>query len=295
MRAMIDQFLDYLSLERGLSPNTRSAYSHDLGTFASWLQARQVGSWNAVTRRHVLDFLLEQREAGHKTTSISRRLVAIKVFFRYLVQENLLASNVTDAMDSPRLWSVLPDVLSMKEVDRLLEAPDIKKPSGLRDRAMLEMLYGTGLRVSELVSLKTEDVRFDENYVRCMGKGRKERLVPFGKSVRDWVERYLAQSRPRLDRSGGAPCLFVSSRGGPLNRRTVWRMIGTWARRAGITKHVHPHTLRHSFASHLLANNAPIRVIQEMLGHADIATTQIYMHVDSGRLRSVHEKFHPRA
>ncbi len=295
MLAMVDQFMDYLALERGASPHTRSAYTRDLASFAEWLGAKRIASWNAVNRRHVLDYLLDQREAGLKTTSLARRLAAVKSFFRYLTQEGLLAADPTSAMDGPKLWKTLPDTLSPAEVDRLLAQPPVDKPSGLRDRAMLEVLYGSGLRVSEVVTLALDDVRFDDRYLRCMGKGRKERFVPFGREAEGWIRRYLAEARPRLDRAGKSKALFVSQRGGPLDRRSVWRMIQTRARAAGVSKPVHPHTLRHSFATHLLAGNAPIRVIQEMLGHADIATTQIYTHVDSGRLKGIHEKFHPRA
>jgi integrase/recombinase XerD len=295
MLPLVDQFIDYLALERGLSPNTREAYARDLGSFAVWLQARRVASWNGVERRHILDFLLDQRESGRSSATLARRLAAVKSFFRYLAQENLLATNVADAMDSPKLWKTLPDMLSPEEVNRLLDAPDIKKPTGLRDRAILELLYGAGLRVSELAGLAVEDLRFDERYVRCMGKGRKERLVPVGASALDWARRYLAEVRPKHSKSDQAGRLFLGSRGQALDRRTVWRMVHTRARQAGIAKSVHPHTLRHSFASHLLARQAPIRVIQEMLGHADIATTQIYTHVDHGRLKAIHDKFHPRA
>lgn len=295
MLALVDQFMDYLALERGASPHTRSAYGRDLAGFAEWLAARHIDSWNRVDRRHVLDYLLDQREAGLKTTSLARRLAAVKSFFRYLTQEGLLAADPTGAMDGPKLWKTLPDTLSPAEVNRLLAQPPVDRPVGLRDRALLEVLYGSGLRVSEAVGLALDDVRFDERYLRCLGKGGKERFVPFGRETEAWIRRYLAEARPRFDRAGTSRTLFLSRRGGPLDRRSVWRMIRTRARDAGLPRPVHPHTLRHSFATHLLAGEAPIRVIQEMLGHADIATTQIYTHVDSGRLRGVHQKFHPRA
>ncbi len=295
MQALIDQFLDFVSLERGLSPNTRAAYGNDLGAFAEWLRRAGVASVNAVTRRDILDFLIESRERGLRTTTVSRRLVSIKVFLRYLQGEGLLGTDVAGAMESPRLWKVLPDVLSMKEVDRLLNAPDTARPLGVRDRAILETFYGTGLRVSELAALSIDQVHFDSGYLRCVGKGRKERLVPFGESVRTWLRRYLDEVRPALARGADSRTLFITARRRPLDRRTIWLLIRRHALKAGIGKNVHPHTLRHSFASHLLANNAPLRVIQEMLGHADIATTQVYTHVDARRLKSVHERFHPRA
>lgn len=295
MQVLLDQFLDHLALERGLSANTRAAYASDLRGFLRFLQARRVSAINAVTRAHLTDFLLDGREQGLRTPTLARRLAAIKVFFRYLQQEGLLAANLAETMDSPRLWKTLPDVLTVREVDRLLAQPDIRKPRGLRDRAMLEVLYGCGLRISELVRLRLDDVRFDEGYLRCLGKGRKERLVPFGESARGWLRRYLAEARPALARGADVPDLFLGARGRPLDRRWLWRCIRRWAALAGLEKNVHPHTLRHSFASHLLANEAPLRVIQEMLGHADIATTQIYTHVDGARLKSIHERFHPRA
>ena len=295
VQALVDQFLDFVGLERGLSPNTRAAYASDLRAFVTFVRRAKCATLNEVTRRHILDFLMDARERGLRTTTISRRLVAIKVFLRYLHQEGLLVANPADAMDSPKLWRVLPDTLTAREVERLIEAPDTETRTGLRDRAMLELFYATGLRVSELARLTLDQVHFDEGYVRCMGKGRKERIVPFGETARKWVRRYMEDARPGLAGESDTRLLFLGARRRALDRRSIWRLIRGHARRAGIEKNVHPHTLRHSFASHLLANQAPLRVIQEMLGHADIATTQIYTHVDSSRLKSIHERFHPRA
>ena len=295
MQALLEQFLDYLTLERGLSPHTRAAYASDLRAFLSFLQRQQLNSLNSVTRKHILDYLVWEREHELATTSLSRRLVAIRVFFRYLQQENLLTANVTETMDSPKLWKMLPDTLSMKEVDKLLAAPPADKPLGLRDRAILETFYGTGLRVSELANLQVGDVHFDAGYVRCLGKGSKERLVPLGGSAADWIRRYLDTVRPAHLRDPAVPTLFLTRHGSKLSRKSIWKMIKQRALAAGIGKSISPHTLRHSFATHLLANQAPLRLIQEMLGHADIATTQIYTHVDQSRLKSIHTKFHPRA
>jgi len=295
VQALVDQFLDFLALERGLSPNTRSAYGTDLREFVRFLYGQKAGSFGEVTRRHIVNFLMEAREAGLRTTTLARRLAAIKVFLRYLQQEGMLLKDVAETMDSPRLWNLLPDTLTTKETERLLGAPDLEKPLGLRDRAILEVLYGSGLRVSELAGLTLDQIHIDERYLRCIGKGRKERIVPFGDSAKLWLQRYLSEERPRLARKSQSPAVFLSRRGGMLDRRTLWRSVRAYARRAGLAKDVHPHTLRHTFATHLLANNAPLRVIQEMLGHADIGTTQIYTHVDSSRLKSIHEKFHPRA
>jgi integrase/recombinase XerD len=296
MKALLDQFMDYIALERGLSENTRAAYSGDLAAFLAFLEHHGVGSVNSVTRQHILGFLMDQKDRGLSTNSISRRLVSIKVFFRYLQQEGLLRKNVTETMDSPRLWKVLPGTLTYKEVDRLLGAPGGKKALVLRDKALLETLYGSGLRVSELAQLSLDDIHFDEGYLRCMGKGRKERVVPLGENARNCLQRYLRETRPGLARGrDDLRALFLTRLGRPFGRKGIWKLIKQYSRAAGISKNVKPHTLRHSFASHLLANGAPLRIIQEMLGHADITTTQIYTHVDPSRLKSVHAQFHPRA
>ena len=300
MNVLVEQFLDYVSLERGLSPNTRDAYMADLLSFSRFLEKRGLKSFNTMTRNHVLDFLAAEKKRGLTVNSISRRLVAIKVFLAYLQREGLLDRNVTGAMDSPRLWKVLPGVLSIREVERLLEAPAGTDRFAVRDRAMLELLYATGLRVSEIADLQLDDIHFDSGYLRCMGKGSKVRVIPFGGRSEEHLQRYLRDSRPLFlpdegDPGPDAAVVFLTYRGRRFTRKGIWKLIKSHARRAGIKKTVSPHTLRHSFASHLLANGAPLRVIQEMLGHADIATTQIYTHVDKGRLRSVHARFHPRA
>lgn len=297
MRFLLDQFMDHLVLERGLSENTRLAYGHDLSEFLAWLSRRGRGGIQEVQRRDILDFLMEGKGKGLAAASLARRLVAIKVFFRHLAREGLLATNVADAMDSPRLWKILPPTLTIAEVDRLLAAPDPATRKGLRDRAILETFYATGLRVSELAELKLESLHFDAEYIRCIGKGDKERVVPIGgramSAVRAWIER----GRPAYAARGGGDsrAVFLSRLGKPLSRITLWRQIRAYARSAGIRKEISPHMLRHSFASHLLANGASLRTIQEMLGHADISTTQIYTHVDQGRLQSVHQQYHPRA
>lgn len=295
MHALLDQFLDYITLERGLSENTRLAYGADLRSFLDFLEGRKIGSLNAVSRQLILDFLMDLRDRGLSTNSISRRLVSIKVFFRHLQQEGLLGRNITDTMESPKLWKVLPDTLTYKEVERLLNSPDAQSPLGIRNRAIMETLYGTGLRISELAHLTLDDLHFDAGYLRCMGKGQKERVVPLGESARNAIQRYLTDCRPNFLKTGDSRAVFLTRRGKPFSRKGLWKLIKQHARDAGIMKNVKPHTLRHSFASHLLANGAPLRVIQEMLGHADITTTQIYTHVDPSRLKSVHAQYHPRA
>ncbi len=295
MNTLIEMFLDYITLERGLSDRTREAYGADLEHMAAFLAGSGITSPNAVTREKVVDYLLAERERGLSVNSISRRLVAIKVFFAYLQREGLLAGNVTSVMDSPRLWKVLPGLLSEREVDRLLAAPQGDSLLARRDRAVLELFYATGMRVSELCELNLDDVHFDESYIRCFGKGGKMRVVPFGAAARARLETYLLNARPRLEKAGPSRAVFLTVRGRPFSRKRLWQLVKTYARRACIDKPVSPHTLRHSFASHLLANGAPLRVIQEMLGHADIATTQVYTHVDPQRLKAVHHQFHPRA
>jgi len=295
VHAVVDQFLDHITLERGLSANTRQAYRADLAGFCDYLSSAGVSSLNDVRRKHVLDYLMAEKERGLGVNSVSRRLVAIKVFFRFLQQEGMLARNVTSAMDSPRLWKVLPGVLSTREVERLLASPPVESRFGARDRALLELMYASGLRVSEAAGLRLEDMHFDLGYLTCTGKGNKSRVVPFGARAAEWLRRYIETLRPALTTDGTERALFLTYRGKCFTRKGIWKLIRQAARRAGIMKKVSPHTLRHSFASHLLANGAPLRIIQEMLGHADIATTQVYTHVDEGRLKSVHARYHPRA
>lgn len=295
MQVLLEQFLDYISLERGLSPHTRAAYGSDLTRLLGFLQRKGVHSANAITRKHLLDYLLWEKDEGLEASSLARRLVATRVFLRYLQQEGLLAANVTESMDAPRIWRLLPETLSPAEVTRLLEAPRPDRGLGLRDRALLETLYGTGLRVSEACALTVDQLHFDAGYLRCRGKGNKERVVPLGGQAAACLKRYLGELRPRLIRSGAPAQVFLTNRGGPMDRRSVWTLIRKYARATGLQRAVSPHTLRHSFASHMLAHEAPLRVIQEMLGHADIATTQIYTHVDASRIKNVHRTYHPRA
>jgi integrase/recombinase XerD len=295
MNVQVEQFLDHLAMERGLSENTRKAYGADLAGMTAFTDARGVSSLNQLTRQHVMDYLVHERDRGIAVNSIARRLVAIKMFLRYLQQEGMLAANVVDVMDSPRLWKTLPHILSPREVERMLALPAGDDPLAVRDRAILETFYATGMRVSEVCHLRIDDLHFDSGYLRCTGKGNKTRVVPFGDQARASLQRYLADARPRLADEATGRQVFLTRRAAPFSRQGMWKLIRTYARRAAITKTVSPHTLRHSFASHLLSNGAPLRVIQEMLGHADIATTQIYTHVDQNRLRAIHAQFHPRA
>ncbi len=295
MQALLDQFLDYIALERGLSPHTHEAYRRDLTHFIQWLQARRIQSLSTLTRKHITQYLLSEKDRQLATATLARRLVAIKVFLRFLEQEGLLDQNVADAMDTPRLWKMLPHSLSPEEVDRLLDAPDATTHRGARDQACLELLYGTGLRISELAHLTLDNVHMAARYIRCVGKGDKERVVPFGHTAQNRLQDYLDFHRPALLKERFCEQVFVTRRGTGFTRQGLWKLIKAYALQAGIAKKVTPHTLRHSFASHLLARGAQLRVIQEMLGHADIATTQIYTHVDPNRLKSIHHQYHPRA
>ena len=295
MNTLVDQFIDYIALERGLSPNTQAAYRADLDKFIRFLERRKITTLNTVSRKHVLDFLMDAKEHQLSLNSISRLFVSVKIFFRYLHQEGLLSRNVTEVMESPRLWKVLPATLSLKEVERLLASPAGDKPQAIRDRALLEIAYATGLRVSELCNLTLNDVHFDAGYLRCVGKGQKERVVPFSEKSGTVLTQYLDQVRPRLTTDPLNRVVFLTRAGKAFSRKSVWKLVKQYAHKAGIVKPISPHTLRHSFASHLLHNGAPLRIIQEMLGHADIATTQIYTHIDQSRLKAIHEKFHPRA
>ena len=290
-------FTEHLVAVRGLSRNTTGAYLSDLHEFREFLEGTGVTSWREVDRDLVLDYLDGEREKGMQTATLARRLVSIKMFFRFLHEEGLISEDFTAVMDSPKLWRILPDFLSEREVDALLAAyPNSAKfPLEMRNRAILELLYASGLRVSEAAKLPLTGVDFDNELLRVVGKGSKTRIVPVGKTALRTLRRYLEEVRPQLaEKNPLCGCVFLSKSGRPLNREWIWNMVKTAAERAGIRKNVHPHTLRHSFASHLLAHGADLRGIQEMLGHADISTTEIYTHVDRSRLVAVHRKFHPR-
>lgn len=295
MKTIISEFLEYLLLERGLAKNSILAYANDLNQFANYLEKEGIDNPADVTRDIILDFLENGRDAGQEISTLARRLVAIKMLFAYLYREKKLPGNITEVMDSPRMMRLIPDMLSVAEVDRLLRAYTSKDdPLILRNRAILEVLYASGLRASELITLRLDGIDFKLKVMRVIGKGSKERLVPFGASALRAMQRYLERSRPALDKSGTAIEFFLSKNGQPLTRFWVWEVVKKAAVLAGITKNIYPHLLRHSFASHLLGNGADLRVIQEMLGHADIGTTQIYTHTDQNSLIRAHRQFHPR-
>ena len=295
MEKFIRYFVEHLTIERGLSVNTVKAYSSDLSALSGYFADRGL-SWRDADRDVMLDFLDFLRDSGMESATIARHLVAMKMFYRYSVAENFTESDPTLLMDSPKLWRILPDYLSEQEIDAMLEVfPENADALELRNRAILHLLYASGLRVSELTSLKLQDVSFENSILRVCGKGSKERIVPVAPGVLRLLNKYIRSAR--LELSGmnpSIPYLFVSRRSRKLDRERIWAIIKDAAFSAGIAKNIHPHTLRHSFATHLLANGADLRVIQEMLGHADIGTTEIYTHVDRSKLAAIHRKFHPR-
>lgn len=294
----IELFIEHLIIERGLSANTIEAYRHDLESAAEYLGNTGIKSWAQCSYDDLLDVLDDLRSCGYETSTIARHLVALKVFFRFLAAEDKIQFNVTEVMDSPRLWKILPDFLSEDEVNRLLNCFSSRsdEPLELRNRVILELLYSSGLRVSEAAKLPLRAVDFEQELLRVEGKGSKVRIIPVGKPALRLLKRYITEARPELAGENGETqiALFLSVRGKALDRERVWQVVKIAAERSGITKNIYPHILRHSFASHLLANGADLRAIQEMLGHADISTTEIYTHIESSRLLSIHRKFHPR-
>lgn len=291
--APIRQTLDFLRLERGLSDNTVAAYGRDLAQFAISLAGRPP---TEVARNDILEHLMKLRDRNLTPSSVGRKLVAIKVFFRFLAGQGLLRGDPSGVIESPRLMKGLPEVLDVEEVTRLLRAADGRAgKKSIRDRALLELLYASGLRVSEAAGLKLSELNQEAGFLRCVGKGGKERVVPVGKHALQWIRKYLAEARSAFNPKPESRQIFLNRFGRPLSRQSVWILIKHYAKRAGIRKSVKPHTLRHSFATHLLEAGADLRVVQELLGHASIATTQIYTHVDRARLKAIHSKFHPRA
>lgn len=295
MEESVDRFLVYISVERGLSNNTVSAYSSDLLRFVDYLSAIGIEKPQEIREAHVLSFLEELEISGVSTRSRVRYLSSLRSFFKFMVRFGRLDSNPMELMESPKFLSRLPGYLTTDEVASLLSAPNIEKSGGLRDRAMLETLYASGLRVSELIGLKISDVNLEAGYLITRGKGEKERIVPLGDSAISWLERYLKDVRPILDKRNGEVFIFLNRDGRSLSRQYFWKAIKNYAKEAGIKKEISPHTIRHSFATHLLAGGADLRSVQAMLGHEDVTTTEIYTHVEKERLKEVHRKYHPRS
>lgn len=291
---LIDRFLNYLLVEKGLARATLESYSRDLLRFADFMERNGRSTVSAEDTPLLLKHLIQMRSEGLGARSRARHLVALRGFYRFLVQEKLLALDPAKLLDLPKTTLKLPDVLGVEEVQRLLNAPDARTPQGIRDAAMLEVLYAAGLRVSELVRLKIQDVHLDAGFVRVLGKGSKERVVPIGQYAREKILFYLEHARGRLVRGQASPYLFLARAGRPMSRQGFWKLLRQHAASAGLLKKVTPHSLRHSFASHLLEGGADLRAVQLMLGHADISTTQIYTHVTRDRLRELHRRFHPR-
>jgi integrase/recombinase XerD len=291
---LLDQFLHYLTVEKGLAKKTLEAYSHDLNRFLDYLQEKRIEDVLGATKLDVRAFLLTLRVRKLSNKTIVRNLVAIRTFFRFLTQEGKLESNPVEDLESPQLAKTLPEILSLREVEELLEAPKPQTPLGIRDQSMLEMLYATGMRVSELVSLQMNQLNLEGGYVLLFGKGSKERAVPLGAEAIKRVSDYLKGARQMLLKGKESPFLFLNRSGRKMSRQVFWKKIKTYGRRAGIRKKITPHLLRHSFASHLLARGADLRSVQMLLGHADISTTQIYTHVTGERLKQVHKRHHPR-
>jgi integrase/recombinase XerD len=291
---MIDAYLDHLRVERRLADHTLESYARDLVALAEYAAGAGCPV-DALDRAALEAFVREQRNTGLSPRSVARRVAAVRGFYRFLVLDRRLSRNPADDLRPPRAWPALPKFLTLEAVDTLIAQPDVSTPLGLRDRAMIELLYATGVRVSELVSVRTADLHLADHYMTCIGKGSKERLIPIGEQASDWIRKYQTGARHELLKGRASPRLFLNARGGPLSRVGFWKILKNHARGANLPPTISPHVLRHSFATHLLERGADLRAIQIMLGHADVSTTQIYTHVLEARLRTVYDRFHPRA
>jgi len=292
---LLERFDDFLSLERGAAANTAEAYARDLARFATYARMKHVTGPRDATPRLLREYVYHLKDLGLAPTSIRRNVSAVRTYYRFLMAEGEVVQDPSERLETPKRWRTLPEVLTVSEVERLLQAPTLDDPLVFRDRALLELAYGAGLRVSEWITLGVRDVLLDEQLVRVFGKGSKERLVPIGRRAIGAVAVYLRELRPRLEHGAGKGALLLNARGTPMTRMGAWKILRKYVERAGITRRVTPHTLRHTFATHLLEGGADLRAVQDMLGHADIGTTQIYTHVDREYLRTVHKQYHPRA
>jgi len=293
MHEVIEEFINYLSVERNLAQNTLVSYRRDLNKYFDFLESRKVGLLDKITKEDITSFMLNQKDKGLMVTSVSRALAAIKMLHRFLVREGFSHVDPTIFLESPKLWKRIPEVLSVSEVEAMIKEAFPRDWESIRDNAILELLYASGMRVSELTSLRVQDVNLDIGFIRCTGKGQKERVVPIGKKAIESLRRYLERSRPKLAKKE-SNILFLSRLGKGISRQSIWKIIKKYAKRARIKKTIKPHTLRHSFATHLLEHGADLRSVQEMLGHSDISTTQIYTHINKEHLKQIHQKFHPR-
>ncbi len=294
----LDSYLDHLRIERRLATHTLESYARDLQALAAFAASRKARP-EALDRRALEAFVRQQMTSGLSPRSVGRGVAAVRGYYKYLVVDRQISHNPADDLHPPRAWAALPRFLSLEEVDALIAAPDTTALRGLRDRAMIELLYATGMRVSELVGLRAADLHLDAHYITCIGKGNKERLIPIGDQAADWTARYQRDGRPALLKkvtgTSPTPRLFLNARGRPLSRVGFWKILKGYSRQVGLPVSVSPHVLRHSFATHLLERGADLRAIQAMLGHADLSTTQIYTHVLEARLRTVYDRFHPRS
>ncbi len=292
---LTEEFINYLSVERGLAENTLESYERDLRQYSEFLLKKGEGGVRGATHDTILAYVSTLKRHGYTPSTISRKIASLRGFYRFLTRERYIDKDPTLNLASPQIEKQLPTVLTTEEVNILLEIPDITTPAGQRDKAMLEVLYATGVRVSELISLKSSDVNLDMGYIRCYGKGSKERIIPIGSIAMRWTKEYMSDGRVKLLQGSDSEILFLNRRGSKLTRQGFWKIIKKYAKEANIAKEITPHTLRHSFATHLLENGADLRSVQEMLGHADISTTQIYTHLTRGKLRQIYDKAHPRA
>jgi integrase/recombinase XerD len=291
---MIDTYLTYLREVRRMSPNTLESYARDLARLGAFAESRS-GGVDRLDRRDLEAFVRAQMTEGLSPRSVARLVACVRGFYKFVAVEQKLPNNPADDLRAPRAWAALPKFLGMEEVDRLLAQPDTSTPRGLRDKALIEVLYATGLRVSELIALRAGDLNLEEGYLTCIGKGDKQRIVPLGTDAIEWVRRYVRDGRSGLLRKKTSPWLFVNARdGGSLSRVGFWKVLKAYGKAAGLSRELSPHVLRHSFATHLLERGADLRMIQVMLGHADLSTTQIYTHVLEARLRMVYDRYHPR-
>jgi integrase/recombinase XerD len=293
-RFQLDRFADFLTLEHGTSPPTLEAYGRDVARLAEFAQVKGAPTPVDITTRLLREFVFHLKDIGLAPSSIRRSISATRTYFRFLLADGIVVHDPSERLETPKRWRTLPDVLTVEEISRLIAAPTFDDPLAFRDRAMLELAYGAGLRVSEWITLAVRDVLMEDKLVRVFGKGSKERLVPIGRSAIAAVATYVRELRPRLEKGRGEGILLLNARGEPLSRMGAWKILRRYVERAGIEKTVSPHTLRHSFATHLLEAGADLRAVQEMLAHADISTTQIYTHVDREYLRRVYREYHPR-
>jgi len=294
MKEFIEEFINYLAVERGLADNTLLAYRRDLRKYSLYLEKKGIKEVKQVKRDHITDFMYYQKKKGLSANSICRSLAAIKMFHRFLVRERLIAEDPTHLVETPKTWKKVPDVLATAEIESMINAVKGKGWQVVRDKAILELFYASGMRVSELLNLKVDNINLELGYVCCMGKGSKERIIPIGRRACEAVEKYCKTVRKKLEKDNITLFLFLSRLGKKISRQSIWKIIKNSAKKARIKKEIKPHTLRHSFATHLLERGADLRSVQEMLGHSDISTTQIYTHVDKERLKTIHKQFHPR-